>query len=96
MKNYEKATWTVLLTLLVIALGAVIFTHSWSDYRERLRAIHAQQENLRQRAERVRVELEELRDVVAEADRENAAASDVLAQATASLAALSTTFNDAL
>jgi small-conductance mechanosensitive channel len=39
MKNYEKATWTVLLTLLFIALGAVIFTQSWSDYRERLRAI---------------------------------------------------------
>jgi small-conductance mechanosensitive channel len=39
MKNYEKVTWTVLLTLLLVALGAVIFTRSWTDYRERLRAI---------------------------------------------------------
>src|SRR5579862_6958766 len=28
MKNYEKAIWTVLLTLLLAALAAVIFTHS--------------------------------------------------------------------
>ncbi len=39
MKNYEKAIWTVLLTLLLAALAAVIFTHSWTDYRERLRAM---------------------------------------------------------
>lgn len=39
MKNYEKAIWTVLLTLLLVALGAVIFTRGWTDYRERLRAI---------------------------------------------------------
>src|ERR1700722_6612834 len=39
MKNYEKATWIVLLTLLFASLGAVIFTHSWTDYRERLRAM---------------------------------------------------------
>jgi small-conductance mechanosensitive channel len=39
MKNYEKATWIVLLTLLLVSLGAVIFTHSWTDYRERLRAM---------------------------------------------------------
>jgi small-conductance mechanosensitive channel len=39
MKNYEKATWIVLLTLLLASLGAVIFTHSWTDYRERLRAM---------------------------------------------------------
>ncbi len=39
MKNYEKAIWAVLLALLLVALGAVIFTRSWTDYRERLRAI---------------------------------------------------------
>ena len=39
MKNYEKATWIVLLTLFLASLGAVIFTHSWTDYRERLRAM---------------------------------------------------------
>jgi small-conductance mechanosensitive channel len=39
MKNYEKATWIILLTLLLASLGAVIFTHSWTDYRERLRAM---------------------------------------------------------
>jgi small-conductance mechanosensitive channel len=39
MKNYEKAIWSVLLTLLLAALAAVIFTHSWTDYRERLRAM---------------------------------------------------------
>jgi len=39
MKNYEKAIWTVLLTLLLGSLGAVIFTRSWTDYRERLRAV---------------------------------------------------------
>jgi small-conductance mechanosensitive channel len=39
MKNYEKAAWIVLLTLLLASLGAVIFTHSWTDYRERLRAM---------------------------------------------------------
>src|SRR5580658_2328792 len=39
MKNYEKATWIVLLALFLASLGAVIFTHSWTDYRERLRAM---------------------------------------------------------
>jgi small-conductance mechanosensitive channel len=39
MKSFEKAIWTVLLTLLLVALGAVIFTTGWTDYRERLRAI---------------------------------------------------------
>ncbi|HTP87120.1 MAG TPA: mechanosensitive ion channel domain-containing protein [Bryobacteraceae bacterium] len=39
MKNYEKAIWAVLLALLLTALGAVVFTRSWTDYRERLRAI---------------------------------------------------------
>ena len=39
MKNYEKAIWVVLLTLLLASLGAVVFTHSWTDYRERLRAM---------------------------------------------------------
>ena len=39
MKSFEKATWIVLLGLLFAALGAVIFTHSWTDYRERLRAM---------------------------------------------------------
>ncbi len=39
MKNYEKATWIVLLTLLLGALGAVVLTEGWSDYRDRLRAI---------------------------------------------------------
>jgi small-conductance mechanosensitive channel len=39
MKNYEKATWIVLLTLLIASLVAVIFTHRWTDYRERLRAM---------------------------------------------------------
>jgi small-conductance mechanosensitive channel len=39
MKNYQKAIWAVLLTLLLAALAAVIFTHGWTDYRERLRAM---------------------------------------------------------
>jgi small-conductance mechanosensitive channel len=39
MKNYEKTTWIVLLTLLLASLGSVVFTHSWTDYRERLRAM---------------------------------------------------------
>ena len=39
MKNFEKATWIVLLALLFAALGAVIFTHRWTDYRQRLRAM---------------------------------------------------------
>ena len=39
MKSFEKVTWIVLLALLFAALGAVIFTHSWTDYRERLRAM---------------------------------------------------------
>jgi small-conductance mechanosensitive channel len=39
MKNYEKVTWIVLLTLFFASLAAVIFTHSWTDYRERLRAM---------------------------------------------------------
>ena len=45
MKSYQKATWAVLLALLLTALGAVIFTRSWSDYRERLRAIRQAQRN---------------------------------------------------
>ncbi len=39
MKTYEKAIWVSLLALLALSLGAVILTRSWSDYRERLRAI---------------------------------------------------------
>ncbi len=39
MKTYEKAIWTALLALLALALGAVVLTRSWSDYRVRLRAI---------------------------------------------------------
>jgi len=43
MKNYVKAIWAVLLALLLSALGAVIFTQSWSDYRARLRAMRQSQ-----------------------------------------------------
>jgi len=43
MKNYVKVVWAILLALLLSALGAVIFTRSWSDYRERLRAIRQSQ-----------------------------------------------------
>jgi small-conductance mechanosensitive channel len=39
MKSFEKVTWIVLLALLFATLGAVIFTHSWTDYRDRLRAM---------------------------------------------------------
>jgi len=45
MKNYEKAIWAVLLASLLAALGAVILTRSWTDYRERLRAIRQSQRN---------------------------------------------------
>lgn len=45
MKNYVKAVWAILFALLLSALGAVIFTRSWSDYRERLRAIRQSQRN---------------------------------------------------
>jgi len=39
MKSHEKAIWGVMLGLLAVALGAVIFTQGWSDYRERVRAM---------------------------------------------------------
>ena len=39
MRSYEKTVWVSLLALLALALSAVILTRSWSDYRERLRAI---------------------------------------------------------
>jgi small-conductance mechanosensitive channel len=39
MKTYERALWVSLLALLALSLGAVILTRSWSDYRDRLRAI---------------------------------------------------------
>jgi small-conductance mechanosensitive channel len=39
MKNYQKAIWAVLLALLLASLAAVILTHGWTDYRERLRAM---------------------------------------------------------
>ncbi|HKV05440.1 MAG TPA: mechanosensitive ion channel domain-containing protein [Candidatus Acidoferrales bacterium] len=39
MRIHEKAIWIVVLALLGLSLGAVIFTHSWANYRERLQAL---------------------------------------------------------
>jgi small-conductance mechanosensitive channel len=39
MKRYEKWTFLLLLVLLVASFAAMVFTRSWSDYRERLRAV---------------------------------------------------------
>src|SRR5271165_6180386 len=36
MKRIDKAILIALLALLVVALGAVIFTRSWADYHDRL------------------------------------------------------------
>jgi small-conductance mechanosensitive channel len=38
MKTHEKAILATLLALVVFALGVVLLTRGWSDYRERLRA----------------------------------------------------------
>lgn len=39
IRRYERAVLFGLLALLLLTLGAVLFTHSWTDYRERLRAL---------------------------------------------------------
>lgn len=41
MKSHEKKIFFSLLALVVLALGAVIFTRDWADYRERLRALRS-------------------------------------------------------
>jgi small-conductance mechanosensitive channel len=43
LKRGEKAILVVLLALLIVALGAVIYTRSWSDYGERLQVIEKDQ-----------------------------------------------------
>jgi len=61
-----------------------------------LRAVQAQQKNIRDRAERVRVELDELEGVVSEADQEKASATLVLDQANAVLAGVSSRLDASL
>ena len=39
VKLGEKTILAVLLALLVIALGAVVYTRGWSDYREEMHAL---------------------------------------------------------
>jgi small-conductance mechanosensitive channel len=41
MKTQQRAIFTSLAALLIITLGAAIFTRDWSNYRERMRAIRA-------------------------------------------------------
>jgi C4-dicarboxylate-specific signal transduction histidine kinase len=41
MKAYEKGIFAALLALMLIALGAVIFTRGWANYRQQLRALRA-------------------------------------------------------
>ena len=41
MKSHEKKILASLLALLVLALGAVIFTRDWTNDRDRLRAMHS-------------------------------------------------------
>jgi len=39
MNKHEKSIWVALLVLLALALSAVILTHGWADYRDRMRAM---------------------------------------------------------
>ena len=41
MKAYEKGIFATLLALMLIALGAAIFTRGWANYRQQLRALRA-------------------------------------------------------
>jgi len=45
MKNYEKLIWKSLVVLLAVSLGAAIFTRSWANYRDRLRALRAKSQH---------------------------------------------------
>ncbi len=41
MKRYEKQILIVLVALLAVLAGAILVTHSWANYRDRLRALRA-------------------------------------------------------
>src|SRR5208282_1403839 len=41
MKRYEKQILIALVALLAVSAGAILTTHSWANYRDRLRALRA-------------------------------------------------------